>query len=188
MAPTLLQPPSVGFNQVSIVVLTNNNSGVRCWGENLLDQRSRQATSWPSFGRRSSRRGVSPLLLNQEKTESLSPSLLLPVQLYHISGSSLLLMANSCQIVAGFAPNLRLIFINTVLEFHSGIKYFITDRSFFCTHSSFYYVLALIILSSLPLQRRESPRLFRIVPTSAIILKTSQGRCLRESWKHVDFS
>lgn len=56
---------------------------------------------------------------------------------------SVLFMANSCQVVAGSAPELRLIFINTVLEFHSGIKYPIKDRSFFFSHAPTFMLLLL---------------------------------------------
>lgn len=43
--------PNVLFSQVSIVLVTNTDSGVRCWGENLLDKRGLEAdlSFWPEI-------------------------------------------------------------------------------------------------------------------------------------------
>lgn len=135
-APAWLQPPNISFNQVYIFLFINKDSGVRCCGENMLDQRNRETTSRPSFlTRYSEKKKKKKLSLQFFKLKRLwiSKSILTSscVSLFiHIPASSVLALANFCQLVPGSAPWSKIYFINKVTEFHIVIKYIATKTTF----------------------------------------------------------
>lgn len=109
------------YFSLSIILFTNKELGVTCLGEYLLDQRSWDATFWPSILTRDPVR--EHLSIPCKPKGSLTPSLHLPVHHSVISLAPPYSMTNSCQLVAGFTPWTKVDFINTISGFHSAIRY-----------------------------------------------------------------
>lgn len=97
--------------------ITNNDSVVWYWAENLIDQKSDRSNQL-TFLYFSDQKGI---IKNSLKSPSSSLFLLVPFCLY--PGSSVVSMTNSCQIVANSTSWIKVNFINTVWGCYSTIIY-----------------------------------------------------------------
>lgn len=117
---TLQSQRSAGskVNMDTDTLITNKNSGVRDWGENLIDQKnSGGVASWPSPYTAQLEEEV------QKAHEPPSPSPSLPVPLYQYPGSSIYCLTDSCQLGPGSTLPFKVNIINTVSGCHCAIKY-----------------------------------------------------------------